>query len=177
MILCLDIATQCGVAYGLPGSAPTTLSVDLGQGRDENARFAKALRLIDGLIRDQKPTLVVVEAPVKGPRASPFLIGLVAIVRACCGCRGVPVETYEIATVRRHFLGHHLTSASFQHLPPNRRKAAARKEIKEAVIDRCRMLGWEVEDDNAADAAALYDLACSRASHAHAVMTAGGLGL
>lgn len=175
MILCFDLASVTGCAYGRPGTPPTTLSVDLGKGQAENLRFAKALRLVDGMIREHKPDLVVIEAPVKGPRASPFLIGLVAIVRACCAVRGVPVETYEIATVRKHFIGHNLTSASFQHLPVNRRKAAARKEIKEAVIGQCRALGWDVKNDDEADAAALYDLACSRASRAHGVMTAGPL--
>lgn len=175
MIVALDLATQTGVAYGLPGSIPTTFSRDLGKGQSENLRFANALRLIDGLIQQHKPSLVVVEAPVKGPRASPFLIGFVAIIRACCAVRKSQVQMYEIATVRKHFIGKHLTSASFKHLPQNQRKNTARKQIKELVISRCEALGWTVEDDNAADAAALWDLACSQNSKAHAAMTAGPL--
>lgn len=87
------------------------------------------------------------------------------------------MEAFNIASIRRHFVGGHVTSAAYGHLPVAARKAAARKAGKAAVMNRCRALGWAVRNDNEADACALWDYAASRESHAHAVMTAGGLGL
>lgn len=173
MILALDIASLTGVAVGRPGSRPQAWTVDLG--RTDDVRFANALRMTDKLIREYQPTLVAIEAPVGGPKTSHLLVGLVACVRGACKARGAPVEAFNIASIRKHFVGGHVTSAHYQHLPPKARKLAARKAGKAAVMNRCRSLGWPVVDDNEADACALWDFAASRSSHAHAVLTAGGL--
>jgi hypothetical protein len=45
--------------------------------------------------------------------------------------------------------------------------------VKQQVIQQCRFLGWHPKDDNAADALALWDYACSRTSGEHAIGTAG----
>lgn len=177
IIVALDLATVSGIAIGSPGGKPRAFSVDLGKAKSEDSRFSKALTLTHQLIIDHKPDLIVIEAPVGGPKTSHFLVGLVACVRGCCFNRGVPLESHSIAAIRKHFLGGHVTSAHYKHLPERARKAAARKDGKDAVMNRCRALGWQAADDNAADALALFDFAASRKNHAHAVMTAGGLGL
>lgn len=175
-IVALDVATRCGVAVGRPQAAPRAWSEHLGE--TDDARFAQALRLTDRLIREHRPEVVVVEAAIGGEKASHLLIGLVACVRGACTARGVEVESANIGAARKHFIGQHITSAStaFRHLrSQSARKAAARKAAKEAVMNRCRALGWPVRNDDEADAVALWDYAASRRSHAHAVMTAGGL--
>ena len=177
LIVALDLATQTGVAVGDPGRPPRAFSVDLGKSKSEDFRFSKALTLTHQLIQEHKPDLIVIEAPVGGPKTSHFLVGLVACVRGCCFNRGVALESHSIAAIRKHFLGGHVTSAHYKHLPERARKGAARKDGKDAVMNRCRALGWQVADDNAADAMALWDFAASHKNHAHAVMTAGGLGL
>ena len=175
IILALDLASITGVAVGSPGGAPTAWSVDLGKARLEDFRFSQALVLTHKLIERHKPDLIAIEAPVGGPKTSHFLVGLVACVRGCACNRKVRIEAYNIAAIRKHFCGGHVTSAAYGHLEPKRRKAAARAAGKNLVMQKCRMLGWDAEDDNAADACALWDLACSLESRAHQISTIGGI--
>ena len=159
IVVALDIATQTGIAVGSPGGKPKAWSVDLGKGRGEDARFSKALVLTHELIERHRPDLIAVEAAIGGKFASAFLIGVVACVRGVAANRGVPVRSYTSGSVRKHFLGRALAKRDFPSLKP----AAATKAIKGEVIARCRLLGWEVADDNAADACALWDFACATA--------------
>lgn len=175
IVLALDLASVSGVAVGSSGGRPTAWSVDLGQGRSEDARFSQALVLTHKLIETHKPDLIAIEAPVGGPKTSHFLVGLVACVRGCAFNRRIRVESYSIAAIRRHFCGGHVTSAAYGHLEPRKRKAAARAAGKNLVMQRCRQLGWEAEDDNAADACALWDLACSLESRSHQMTSVPGL--
>jgi hypothetical protein len=170
-IVALDIATQCGIAAGSSGGDPRCWSVDLGKGRSEDARFSQALMLTHGLIETHKPDLLVVEAFIGGKHANAYLIGLVACVRGCAANRGVKCEMVFPATVRKHFLGKALTSRDF----PGMKQARAKIAIKEAVWARCRALGWDVEDTDAADAAATFDWACATYAPAYQAKPHGGL--
>lgn len=175
IILALDLASVTGVAVGSPGGKPTAWSVDLGKAKSEDLRFSQALVLTHKLIEHHKPDLIVLEAPVGGPKTSHFLVGLVACVRGCAFNRRVRIESYNIAAIRKHFVGGHVTSAAYGHLPQNKRKNAARAAGKNAVMQRCHQLGWEAGDDNAADAAALWDYACALESRAHQISSLPGL--
>lgn len=155
-IVSLDIATNCGVAVGVSGGTPRTWTVNLGKAPDER-RFSNALRLAHGLIATHEPDLVTVEAAIGGPKASAYLIGLVACVRGCCANQGVRCENVNLGSVRKHFLGKHYTMRDF----PGMRRIDAKRAIKGMVMDRCRMIGWEVENDDCADAAALWDYSCA----------------
>lgn len=168
--LAFDIASKTGVAHGRAGSKPSAFAVDLGKASDEE-RFSKALRMTAAYIDRFKPDLVAVEAPVGGRDANALLIGLAACVKGEAARHGCRVVEYFPATVRKHFLGKALTSRDF----PALSKAAAKKAIKGAVMDRCRLLGWEVETGDAADAAALWDYACSKESRAHQLTSLPGL--
>lgn len=157
-ILALDVATRTGICVMRKGeNRPVAWSVDLGAGRSEDARFSAALVLTHGLIEKHKPDLIAIEGAVGGPKASAYLIGLVACIRGCAANRGIPVQSYPINSIRKHFLGRALGVRDFPALKP----AAAKKAIKQAVMDRCRLLGWDVPDADAADAAALGDFACA----------------
>ena len=160
-IVALDIATRTGVAVGIPGSAPLCSSEDLGKGLTEDERFSKVLALTDRLIRTHKPDLMAVEAAIGGPKANQYLIGLVACVRGCAANRRVPVKSYHLGSIRKHFLGKDLVVRDF----PGMDRRAAKAAIKETVLKRCRLLGWDVPDHDAADAAALFDFACAMAGH------------
>lgn len=160
IVVALDIASVTGVAVGSPGRSPKAWSVELGKVRgSEDARFSKALVLTHELIERHRPDLIAVEAAIGGKFASAFLIGVVACVRGVAANRGVPVRSYTSGSVRKHFLGRALAKRDFPSLKP----AAATRAIKGEVIARCRLLGWEVADDNAADACALWDFACATA--------------
>lgn len=167
-VLALDIATVTGCAVGVAGDKPVAWSVDLGKAPDER-RFSNVLRLTSDLLAEHAPDLLAVEAPVGGPKTSHYLVGLLACVRGCAWNRSVPVEMCAIASVRKHFLGKALSTKDFPGLKP----AAAKRAIKEQVMNRCALLGWNVPDADAADAAAVWDFTCSRHSKAH--QTVGGL--
>lgn len=170
-ILALDIATHTGIAVGDSGDAPKAWSVDLGQGRSEEARFSEVLRLTHGLIATHSPALVVIEAPIGGKNANAFLIGLAACVRGCAENRGVRSLTVLPATARKHFLGKAKTSKDF----PGMSQAKAKLAIKREVLARCHLLKWDVPDLDAADAAATWDWACAHHARGYQAKPLGGL--
>jgi hypothetical protein len=168
-VLAFDLATKTGIAFGRVGGKPSTASVYLG--KNDAERWAKAISYCASMIESVSPDLVIVESAVGGAKASAFLIGLVACVTGEATRRGVPVKSYFPATVRKHFLGKALTARDF----PSKSTTAARAAVKAAVVNKCRQLGWDVQDDNAADAAALWDFACSQVSLDHQMKTMTGL--
>lgn len=170
-VLSLDIATRCGVAFGEAGAAPRAWSVDLGKGASDPARFAKSIGVARWACQKFEPDLVAVEAPVGGVKTSHLLVGMWACVLGECHRNGVSVVKADISSVRRHFLGKHLTTKHFPHLSA----AHAKAEIKRSVMNRCRALGWDVEDHDAADAAAIWDYACATHHPDHHTTTIGGL--
>lgn len=170
-ILALDIATTCGCAVGEAGGAPRAWSVDLGKRLSDRERFAKTIGLARWACQKYSPDLVAIEAPVGGPKTSHLLVGMWACAMGEATRAGVQVVKCDIPTVRKHFLGEHLTTKHFPGLAP----AQATAEIKRAVMNRCRALGWEVEGHDAADAAAIWDYACAVHHPDHHTTTIGGL--
>lgn len=155
IILSLDIATRTGVALGRAGQKPRAISIDLGKGLSYGVRFANAIRYTDSLIRKHKPDLVVFEAAVGGDKRHPLLTGLAAAVQGQATVMQARVEPVAIASVRKHFLGRHLTSKDYPHLGQDE----ARQAIKCEVMRRCQILGMPVRDDDEADAVAIFDYA------------------
>lgn len=183
-IVALDVATQTGICVGDSGADPRAWSISLGQAphdrrmsKDERAeldalRFSNALVMTHGLIEHHQPDLIVIEAAIGGPKASQFLIGLVACVRGCAKNQGVKCRPANLSAVRKHFIGRSLSVSDFPHLKP----AAAKKAIKGEVIKRCTLLGWDVDgDDNAADACAIWDWACANFVRGHQAAPGGEL--
>lgn len=169
MIIALDVATVTGIAVGVPGSKPTAWSVDLGKAKSEDFRFSKALVLTHDLISKHKPRLIALEGAVGGPHTSHFLVGLLACIRGCAFNRGIKIEVYPIGAIRKHFLGRAPQVRDF----PGLKHAQAKAQIKAQVMQRCRLLKWDVPDDDAADAAALWDFAC--ATEGAQTIPSGGL--
>lgn len=158
-VLAFDLATRCGVCVGDAGATPKAWAVDLGKGLSDEQKWARALRMTERYIADHSPDLVSVEAPVGGREASAYLIGLAACVmgQATRQMLRAPVM-YQSSTVRRHFLGKALAVRDF----PGKSKAAAKAAIKQAVMDRCDLLGWKADDPDACDAIALWDLTIAK---------------
>lgn len=169
-VLAFDTAIKTGVAVGRPGEKPQTFTVDLGKA-DWNVRFSRCLRMADHFITKFKPDLVVVEAPAAGNFTNADLVGLTVLVRGQAALRGIHCESVMANSVRKHFLGRAYKASDF----PGKSHAAAKGAIKAMVIGRCVALGWDVKDDNQADAAALLDFALSKRSRAHQITSVGGL--
>lgn len=170
-VLALDVATVTGCAFGVAGDKPRAWEVDLGKGAADQARFAKAISFARWACEKFEPDLVAIEAPVGGAKTSHLLVGMWAcIMGEVHRCKTTPIKC-DIATVRKHFLGKHLTAKHYPHLKP----AQAKLEIKRAVMNRCRVMGWQAETDNCGDALAIWDYACSTHSPSHHITTIGGL--
>ena len=136
------------------------------RGRDfetqaDDARFMEVQSLVHNLIERHGATHIGLEAPVQAGRNSAkvngLLMGLSAVVRGWVYRKGVPVEMFPVPTIKKHFIG----SAR---LP--------RAEAKQAAIAMCERRGWTPDDDNQADAAAVWDLMCARLDPAYAAATA-----
>jgi hypothetical protein len=166
VILALDLATTTGVALGAPGAAPTAWSVNLGSG-DHARRYGRLLALTTKLLHENDCDVLAYEAPIGGPKASAYLIGLAAIVQAAAAARGnITLVKCDLGSVRKSFLGRALRKADF----PGMSDAAAKAAMKGVVMHRCKILGWKVSDHDAADACACWDYARAQTS-----ASAGGL--
>lgn len=170
-VLALDVATKTGVCVGVPGAnAPRAWTVDLGKppiGR----KLSNALAMTQGLITAHKPDLIVIEAPLGGQKVNASLIKMVGCIEGCAFNRGVKSMTAELSTVRKHFLGKNYTKQHFPHLT----EKAARAEIKAMVVRRCTMIGWAPENDDEADAMALWDWAMATQVKSYQSKPQGGL--
>lgn len=156
-VLALDTATETGVCIGDAGSAPRAWSVRLSG--EWPQRYAQMLNLVHSLIDAEAPDVVAVESYIRGPQANHNLIGLAACAMGEARRRGAEAVEYAPATIRKHFIGVGKTGG----------------KIKTLVYQRCKQLGWQVPNTDAADAAALWDLTCSLRSRSHQMTTVGGL--
>lgn len=160
-VLALDLASKTGVAVGDPNTIPLCFTENLGEvGEHHGARFAQAFRMMKRLIVAHQPALIVLEAPFKTKHSKMqieyMLMGLRGCVMGAAHMFHIPFEQHDVSTIRKHFIGH------------GRLKRA---DAKRATIARCGQLGWKVANDDEADAAALWDYACSRQSRSHAIST------
>lgn len=96
---------------------------------------------------------VCVEAPLllsdkdHAAHTAMSLIQLTGAIRAAASRAGCKVHLVAVSTVRKHFIG-------VGNLPG--------KEAKRRVQERCRQLGWSFEDDNQADANAVWAYGMAR---------------
>lgn len=154
-VLALDLATITGWAYGEPGSVPVHGTKRFAApGASHEAIFANAMHWTKGLLADKHVTTVVWEAPMvttfaRGNTTSnttTVLYGLPAVIGAVVYSAGIyDIRKAETKLVRNYFIGSN----------PKRAKA------KSLVMQMCRANGWEVADDNEADALATWDYMCA----------------
>jgi len=170
-VLALDVATRMGWAYGSPGSVPRSGAYDLSVVRDYDARFARVMYFVREWHTAAAPDLIAIEAAIGGKDANAYLIGLVACIRGQATSLGIQTVEYASSSVRKHFIGKHLTTQHF----PGLTRAKAQIEIKARVVNQCKSLGWQVNGHDEADAMALWSLACAKESREHQMTDIGGL--
>jgi hypothetical protein len=153
-ILALDLASVSGWAIGEPGGKPAHGSIRFAaKGASHEAIFANAFHWMSGMMLDNAPKLVVWEAPLPGFKSGkttndvttvlfglPAVIGAAAYIHNLYDCRKA-----DTAAVRHHFIG------------CNPKRAIA----KPMVVRQCFAMGWEVADDNEADALATWSYMCA----------------
>lgn len=156
-VLALDIATTSGAAFDGPEGVPafSTHKGKVHTPGDFGAMATGFRGWINDLITVQTPDHLVFEAPwfASGPSStsrftSPdvvtILVGLAFLAEQIAHERAVPCSKVAVSTVRKHFLG-----------------SARVEKPKQAVLERCRLLGWRPKNDHEGDAGALYSYAKS----------------
>jgi len=161
IIAALDLATKTGVAVGPLGGQPELWTLDLkskGEAKFHATRLMQIQGLAHRLISEQGAQFIAIEKPFVASHnnweTTLLTIGLTANVLSWAERKGIPVDIFPAQTVAKHFTG----SGKMK-----------RDDKKAAILAECRARGWEPHDDNQADAAALWDLACARLACAHAV--------
>lgn len=154
-VLALDLASVSGWACGEPGGEPEHGSIRFASaGAAHEAVFAGALRWMSDTMTSRAPAVVVWEAPLatsfkrgsSNVNTTTLLYGLPAVIGAVSYLRGCyDIRKADTKDVRNHFIG----------CNPKRVKA------KPMVIRQCRVMGWEVKDDNEADALATWHYMCA----------------
>lgn len=152
-VLALDLATVTGWCYGFPGSIPRCGDIRFRKPGGEHAAGYRAFRLwLDKRWDDDPPDLIVFESPavpsiMKGRTnvaTTKFLFGLSEHLEEWAYNR-VELREATVSQVRCHFITRNMASA----------------EAEVETMKRCRELGWDVENHDQADAAALWDYQCS----------------
>lgn len=152
-VLALDLATTTGWAEGEAGGKVRSGRVRFAPpGSSPAAVFAGAQEWIEARLKAFRPRVIVYEAPLPATvvhgrtnaDTAQLLLGLPAIIEAGAHRSGVyDIRAANVQDVRGYFLG------------PNRRRLK-RHEAKTATLRMCRAMGLEVDDDNEADAVALW---------------------
>jgi hypothetical protein len=154
-ILALDLAKRTGWARGrLDSEAPTFGSISFGKdGASNYARFAHALRWAVDIFKNDPPDVLVIEAPISVQafsmqQGAKILFGLPAVITGVAyECGVFTIHEYDVRDIRGMFTGHRSLKTDI---------------AKAATVRRCKQLGWNVEDHNAADACALWMYQCAR---------------
>jgi hypothetical protein len=147
MILALDQATRTGFCFGAPGDNPSWGIKDFGGRGRTNGEIVSGFRQwLWGVCRAINPTLVVFEAPYV-----PRMASAVVLRRLLALAGTIEAVTYELKLqcreasameISRFFLG--------------RYRPLGRAGKKAATIETCAQYGFEVDDDNIADAISLW---------------------
>jgi len=153
-ILAIDAATITGWARGIVGSAPEHGTVNFGRADTGDKVFASCLAWISHELELSLPDQIFIEAmlppqAMKGHTSRQVrdrLAGLHGVVRAVACKHNILVTAVSVGDIRAHFIG---------------ARGQGRNVAKTNVIERCRALGWNVRNDNEADAVALWSYACA----------------
>lgn len=154
LVLAFDLATRTGWALGEPGQkVPRFDSIRFASpGASHQALFAGALTWFSTFLKTERPDRIVYELPMRYRKGKSragndeIAYGLPAILQAVAHLRGIyDIRYADVPKVRTHFIGYN----------------AKREVAKRATVRRCRQMGWDVPDDNAGDACAIWLYQCS----------------
>jgi len=153
-IFCLDTApTAVGWAFAEGRSPPTCGTYHPPRCGERFVIAGHEFRAwLHGRITSLEPHVVVIEKPIHVPtndlKTLRLQYGFPMLATLACSDRAVKYDEYPLDEVRQSFLGR-----TYRKIYRNR------PALKAAVIAECRARGWQPDDDNAADALAVLDLA------------------
>jgi hypothetical protein len=151
---------RTGIAHGPSGSKPSFVSLESRDGEDVSQTGLRLFVYLKDLLRLGKPDLVVFEKMLefgfqpevdfeaktikqkgRGIRAALDLQAMTHTLELFCGLAQIPCIEVHPSTVRKEFLG------------DGRLK---RDVAKKRAVSMCKLLGWEVRNDDEADGGALW---------------------
>lgn len=148
MLLALDLSTRTGFCVGRASDTPKHGVWELGKDGNHGRYFSCLAAQLEAAIQVFKPDLVVMEAPLphqaeKVQRNHPgtvrVLLGLAAVTEMICHEQAVKCEEADVRDARQMVLGRQP------------------KDGKIGVMTWCRSMGWNPQDDNAADSLLLWE--------------------
>lgn len=150
-ILAIDAATQTGLCFGALGETPKFETVNFGDSGDSDLIVAAScLRWVAHRLTDDRPDQIWMEEPMsfeaaegRGTNRAALvrLNGIYMIIGGAARLKGVPVHPVRISSARKPFIGH------------GRLK---RWEAKKRSRAMCRLLGWQPQNDDEADAGCIW---------------------
>jgi hypothetical protein len=152
--LALDIATQTGWCIGAPGKKPEFGSIRFGKPGSSRPAVYREFRewVAREWLSNPRIKIITFESSAvpmilgggkmkTSTEAVKRLVGLCEHLEELCYGTHIELREAMVSQVRSHFLGN------------NRRK---RDDAKAATLRMCRELGWDVQNDDEADACALW---------------------
>lgn len=163
-ILAIDPNTHTGLCFGRPGERPalSTKHFRTDETDEPEDIHERAVDFFATWFRDDRPSLVVIEAPVPPSQVGGFTnfnttlitIGIYAIVAGITKCKSIPFMRAPINSWRKHSLG------------SGRLKG---EEAKRRAKVLCRRLEFDAPDHNAAESAGIWLWTVARVAPAQAV--------
>lgn len=157
MLVAIDASTRStGFAFGGQNDGSPRGGCWVLPGADEHVfdlTLSKAAESIGELCRMVRADHLMIEAPLllvdreHSAATAMALIQLTGAIRAAAKRAGAKVHLASVQTVRKHFIGV---------------GNLKRDEAKKAVMDRCRLLGWSVKNDDQGDATAVWAYGMAR---------------
>ena len=167
-LLALDVATATGWAYGLPDARPQWGTFDASKRSAENGEIlARFEGWIEGRLDEWQPAWVAFESPYV-PRVAPTKVRVKGAVIATLPAPGVPLNAkvarrlyqlcglVELACHRHAIEVREATASSITQAFTGFAGWRGRDNKKKATVRMCEHYGWQVNDDDQADALALW---------------------
>lgn len=151
-VLSIDPSSFVGWAFGTPGATPVWGSRKF-DGKSTGAVCGLFRHWINQRCYELRPTVICLEAPYvpharskipMNPMTLRRLLGMVATIEAVAWELRIPCREATTLEIARFFIG---------------TQRLKRDEKKLRTIEMCQRYGWDVSNDNEADALALWHLA------------------
>jgi hypothetical protein len=156
-ILALDVATTTGWARGVPGETPTCGSIRFGaRDASHNAILAACFDWLVEATRERRPDILVVEDLL------PFGAARGRTTKKTGDLLGALHGVVRLVAFKRAIFNFHAVSANDVRGHFIDGRSYKRADAKRYVLAQCRKLGWPAEDEDAADACALWHFWCAR---------------
>lgn len=179
VVAALDLASSSGLAWGPVNGRPHTRTLVLGaKGATAEEKGIKLMLDLRDFFKLVQPDLMVIEKPLNvaiiAKMGATFdtmaiLYGLPFIARMVCRTSGIHrVAWADVQDVRHHFTGQRTFKEGYDVM--RKKKISSRQMAKSATMNVCRLRGWEIDSDDAADAAAAWSWGCAQIDPRTAMM-------